>query len=203
MIISWVKIQWISDVKGYGLVAAQDIPKGTIIYVQDGLDIVIPEENVKQLDSKLLDYVEKYSYEDYMGNRIICWDLGKYMNHDDHACTLSTGYGFEIAIRDIKKGEEVTDDYRIFSTHHDTDFSRGPQKLEDLSPWPNELIDSWNEKIKEALLEIENVKQPLIHFVDKDILQSAKDFKKNPRSYRCISDALPLRYKLLTKDPRA
>jgi hypothetical protein len=44
MIIPWVKIQWISDEKGYGLLATRDIPKGTVTFVQDGLDIVISPE---------------------------------------------------------------------------------------------------------------------------------------------------------------
>ena len=42
MIIPWVRIVWISDQKGYGLVASRPIPKGTITFAQDGLDIGDP-----------------------------------------------------------------------------------------------------------------------------------------------------------------
>ena len=199
MVISWVRIEWISDVKGYGLVATQNIPKGTITFVQDGLDIVIPENQLKQVDPKLLEYVNKYSYEDYMGNRIISWDLGKYMNHDDDPNTLSTGYGFEIAIKDIKKGDEVTDDYRVFSTHHDTSFTAEPSPLENLRPWPKSLILNWNKKIKQALLEMHAVEQPLIKFVDDKLCAEALAYKTDSRNYRDIEKALPLRYALQTK----
>ena len=56
------------------------------------------------------------------------------MNHDDQANTLTTGYGFEVAVRDVDEGEELTDDYRIFSTHHDTNFIHENRKIEDLKP---------------------------------------------------------------------
>lgn len=200
MIIPWAKINWISDEKGYGLIADRDIKKGTITFVQDGLDIVLTEAEIARMDKKLLSYVETYSYEDFMGNRILSWDLGKYMNHDDCANTLSTGYGFEIAIRDIKKGEELTDDYRIFSTHHDTTFKAAPGKIENLKPWSDELLTFWDEKVAQALLEIETTDQPLKDFVEKEIYESILDFKKNNSLYRSVKEALPLRYRLQTEN---
>ncbi len=199
MVITWVKIEWISDTKGYGLIASRDIPKGTITFVQDGLDIVLSESEISNIDDKLLTYIETYSYEDYMGNRIISWDLGKYMNHDDNANTLSTGYGFEMAIRDIKKGEEVTDDYRIFSTYHDTSFKHPPGKIETLRPWPSELIGQWDESVSNAILSIEDVEQPLKSFVEQEIYQSVIDFKNGVTAYTSVEKALPLRYRLQTE----
>lgn len=199
MIIPWAKIEWISDEKGYGLVADRDISAGTITFVQDGLDIVLSENDITQMDKKLLTYVERYSYEDFLGNRILSWDLGKYMNHDDNANTLSTGYGFEIAIRDIKKGEEVTDDYRIFSTHHDTTFKATSGKMENLKPWSDELLNFWDLKVASALLKIEDTEQPLKDFVETEIYQSIIDYKKDNAIYRSVREALPLRYRLQTQ----
>lgn len=195
MVIPWVKIQWISDFKGYGLVASRPIPKGTVTFVQDGLDIVIPSEKLEEVDRRLREYVEKYSYEDFLGNRIISWDLGKYMNHDDSPNTLSTGYGFEIAIRDISEGEEITDDYRIFSTHHDTNFA-SPKTLEGFRPWPEELIQSWDKEILQALPFIKGVEQPLAEFVSEDLWQEIFTLESDQSAYRSVSEALPLRYKL-------
>lgn len=199
MIIPWAKIQWISDEKGYGLVADRDISAGTITFVQDGLDIVLNEDDISRMDKKLLSYVETYSYEDYMGNRILSWDLGKYMNHDDHANTLSTGYGFEVAIRDIKKGEEITDDYRIFSTHHDTSFKAKPGKIEHLKPWSDDLLTFWDQKVANALLKVEDSEQPLKDFIEPEIFNSILEYKKNNATYRSVKEALPLRYRLQTQ----
>jgi hypothetical protein len=195
MIVPWVRIEWISDYKGYGLVATQTIHKGTITFAQDGLDIVIPEKKLKKIDPNLLEYIEKYSYEDFLGNRIVSWDLAKYMNHDDDANTLSTGYGFEIAIRDIEVGEEVTDDYRIFSTHHDTSFSLQRSTQHDIRPFPEDLIQQWDQKVLEALIEFQRVDQPLKGFIEPSILKEVAKLPKNSKQYRSVCEAFPLRYK--------
>lgn len=198
MVIPWVRISWISDEKGYGLLADRDIPKGTVTFAQDGLDIVLSEKQLESIDNSLLEYVEKYSYEDFMGNRIISWDFGKYMNHDDNANTLSTGYGFEVAIRDIKKGEEVTDDYRIFSTHHDTSFKSPPHALEDIRPWPEKLINKWDKDILSALLNYNLVTQPLEGFIPEMTLKQIRQLRVE--EYQSVARALPLRYKLQTQN---
>lgn len=198
MVTPWVRIQWISDQKGYGLVADRLIPKGTITFVQDGLDIVISRESYSGLDPKLVHFVEKYSYEDYLGNRIISWDLGKYMNHDDKANTLTTGYGFEIAIRDIQAGEEVTDDYRIFSTHHDTRFLENTP-LSEIKPWPQELLAYWDKEVADALESLEQVQQPLIDLITETTLADLKLFKQDQKNYKSVSLSLPLKYKLMTE----
>ncbi len=197
MIIPWVRIQWISDEKGYGLFAIQDIPKGTLTFVQDGLDIVIPEEDLNSINPSLKEYVEKYSYEDFLGNRIVSWDLGKYMNHDDEANTLSTGYGFELAVRDIKKGEEVTDDYRIFSTHHDTENWHVQTSQKELIPeFPADLEEMWDQKVQNAISSIFKVEQPLKDFVDSDVWKRVKRVSENQEEYLPVRNAFPLRYHL-------
>ena len=192
MIIPWVKIQWISDEKGYGLLATRDIPKGTVTFVQDGLDIVISPEGLDSINPMLREYVEKYSYEDLLGNRIVSWDLGKYMNHDDSANTLSTGYGFEIAIRDIKKGEEVTDDYRIFSTHHDTDNWHIQTSEKELIPeFPEELEEGWDQKVLDSISCLTKVEQPLKDFVDPEVWASVKTVSENQDQYIPVRNAFP------------
>ncbi len=199
MIIPWVRIVWISDSKGYGLVATRSIAKGTITFVQDGLDIVISERKYGKVDPGLLEYVEKYSYEDYLGNRIISWDFAKYMNHDDQANTLTTGYGFEVAVRDVDEGEELTDDYRIFSTHHDTNFITEGRKIEDLKPWPDSLMLDWDRRVRESLFFLPDVEQPLFKFIKPKIRNELLRLHRDPASYRSVSLSLPLRYKNQTK----
>jgi SET domain-containing protein len=197
MIIPWLKINWISDEKGYGLFATRDIPKGTITFMQDGLDIVISPDELESISQILRGYVEKYSYEDFLGNRIISWDLGKYMNHDDDANTLSTGYGFEIAIRDILAGEEVTDDYRIFSTHHNTsDWHLNSTKNNVIVSFPEELEKKWDEKVLDALLHLGSVEQPLRDFVDEQVWSKAISVSSIPSHYVPVKNSFPLKYRV-------
>jgi SET domain-containing protein len=198
MIIPSVRIVWISDQKGYGLVATSPIPKGTITFVQDGLDIVISEDTYAKVDPGLLEYIEKYSYEDYLGNRIVSWDLAKYMNHDDQANTLTTGYGFEVAVRDVEEGEELTDDYRIFSTFHDTNFFHENRRIEELKPWPDSLLLEWDSRVKESLLNVKRNEQPLLPFIQKETWNELCRLPRKPSAYRSVSESLPLRYKMQT-----
>lgn len=195
MIIPWTRIKWISDQKGYGLIATKAIPKGTVSFVQDELDIVIPTNHLTKINPHLSEFVEKYSYEDHLGNRVISWDFGKYMNHDDNANTLTTGYGFEVVVRDIHPGEEVTDDYRIFSTHHDTNFAMDRAQSKKLQLLPKSLLDQWDEHILSALKESGGVEQPLQAFIGKSIWQETLKLSQNPANYRSVREALPLKYK--------
>jgi hypothetical protein len=197
MIIPWTQIRWISEEKGYGLFATRNIPKGTITFVQDGLDIVIPAAGLESFCSKLRVYVEKYSYEDFLGNRIISWDLGKYMNHDDNANTLSTGYGFEIAVVDIEAGEEVTDDYRLFSTHHNTsNWHLETCETNVVVQFSDKLESEWDQRVLSSIVCMEKVAQPLRDFVDDEVWSKAASVVSLSDSYVPVRNAFPLKYRV-------
>src|SRR6478672_3518065 len=55
--------------------------------------------------------LDTYSYIDRHGRHVLCWDHARFINHSCAANCLSVGYEFEIAVRDIAIGEELTDDY--------------------------------------------------------------------------------------------
>jgi hypothetical protein len=109
------QLKWINVHTGWGVFATAFIPRGTIVYVQDALDIVITVDSPLLTDPRYRQWVDKYSVIEPNGNRVMCWDIAKYVNHCCHYNTLSTGYGFEIAVRDIYTDEELTDDYGLFN----------------------------------------------------------------------------------------
>jgi uncharacterized protein len=109
------ELRFVSPEIGYGVFATQDIPHGTVTYVKDKLEIEITPRQYQRLDAQHQLIVEKFSYIDERGIRIVSWDNAKYVNHSCECNTISTGYGFEIAIRDIKAGEEITDEYGLFN----------------------------------------------------------------------------------------
>lgn len=189
MIIPSCRVQWISDQKGYGLFATQKIPKGTITFVQDPLDIAITPQQFSQFSAFIKPYIEKYSYESPAAEKIISWDNGKFMNHCCKANSLTTGYGFEIAVDDIEAGEEITDDYRIFSVHAQDmqlDCPKSPcQKMVDLNA-SDELIQYWDRKIEDALIFFLNVSQPLLPLVDESTLKEIKDYLQKNGRYQSV-----------------
>ena len=100
---------------GYGVFATALIPKGTIVYIKDPLEIEIGDDDPRLRDPEMLRIIERYSYIEPGGTRVLSWDLAKYMNHSCDPNSISTGYGFEIAARDIQKGEQITDEYGLLN----------------------------------------------------------------------------------------
>jgi uncharacterized protein len=104
-------LRFVSPEIGYGVFATRVIPRGTITWVRDALDQVLTAAHVAALPVLQHETLDKYTFRDSAGNYVLCWDLARYMNHACAPSCLGTGYGFEVAVRDIAAGEELTDDY--------------------------------------------------------------------------------------------
>ncbi|BCS87497.1 SET domain-containing protein [Pseudodesulfovibrio sediminis] len=174
------EIRFVNPTIGFGVFATADIPMGTIVYVKDQLEIELTETAFNELDEYHQAIAEKYSYTDEKGTRILSWDNAKYMNHRCDCNTISTGYGFEIAIRPIWKGQEVCDDYGLFNLEEVIPIACGCTGCrESLRPDDLDNYHSvWDEKIIPALDNITNVHQPLMKYMD-------SKSKKDLRAYLC------------------
>ena len=188
MIHPKTELKYINDQVGYGVFATDDIPEGTIVYVKDSLEVVITPTEFLLHTEEMKDVIEKYSYIDEHGNRIISWDFAKYVNHCCNCNTMSTGYGFEIAIRDIKKGEQITDEYGIFNLEYEMKLVCGeyccrmkvaPEDFDNYYP-------VWDEKIKTSINKLTQVEQPLMPFIDGDTRKDLNSFFKNPKKYKSV-----------------
>lgn len=173
---------------GYGVFATAFIPEGTIVYVKDSLEIEVSPEDYARHPKAMQDQLEKYSYIDERGYRIISWDFGKYVNHCCNCNTISTGYGFEIALRDIFPGEQITDEYGIFNLETPIRLFCGEKHCrKEVRPEDFDLYyKEWDEKIKKALNKFVDVDQPLFALVDKKTQKSLREFLKNPEKYRSV-----------------
>jgi hypothetical protein len=182
------KLHWINEDLGYGVFATAFIPLGTVVYVQDPLDIVIMPSSSLLQDPGCLPHIEKYAFIDEIGNRVISWDHAKYVNHCCHPNTLSTGYGFEIAVRDIQPGEEITDEYALFTDGVSFPLSchvadcRGVFHSEDR--W--EFCRQWDAQIQVALCAFPHVPQPLRKHIPADILAAVTIFVDTGEGYRTV-----------------
>ena len=111
MIHPKTELKFISNQIGYGVVATKFIPAGTITRALDDLDREFTPAKMKKMNSLYQNILETYCYRNNKGNFVLCWDYGRYVNHSFKSNCMSTAYDFEIAIRDIQPGEELTDDY--------------------------------------------------------------------------------------------
>ncbi len=188
MIHPKTELRFISDEIGYGVFATEKLPMGSITYVKDSLENVITPTDYLMHNEDVKAVIDKYSYIDQDGNRIVSWDFAKYVNHCCNCNTISTGYGFEIAIRDIEKGEQITDEYGIFNLEYEMEVicgNNGCRKL--LGPDDfDKYYQQWDEKIRAAIPSLFVVEQPLMPFIDAETRLALDEFFTNPENYRSV-----------------
>jgi hypothetical protein len=119
MIHPHTELRFINEEIGYGVVATRFIPRGTITWVRDDLDQKFLPAQVDQMAPLYREIVAKYCFVDAKGDFVLCWDLARYMNHSCAPNCRSAGYDFELAVRDIHPGEELTDDYGSLNLEYD------------------------------------------------------------------------------------
>ncbi len=175
---------------GYGVFAKKFIPKGTIVYIKDDLELVFRPDDPLRYDPLYKEAIEKYSYMEPNGNLILSWDIARYVNHCCNCNIISTGYGFEIAIRDIEAGEEITDEYGLFNSGWEMELvCSKPGCRKKLMP---DDIDrnykKWDEQIKAGLDEFLKVDQPLLKFIKPKIYRKLKTYLDNGKEYVSVKN---------------
>jgi hypothetical protein len=175
---------------GYGVFATTRLPRGTITYVWDPLEVEIRPDDPRLEEAALRDQIERYSYIDSRGTRIVSWDHAKYVNHCCQCNTMSTAYGFEIAVRDIEAGEQITDEYGMFNLPEPMKLvcSGGPCRGQVCAGDLVRLSDDWDRKIKGALEAVELVEQPLWPLIDSVTATQVERYARWGEGYRSVRE---------------
>jgi uncharacterized protein len=99
-----------SPIDGFGLFAAEEIPKGTVVWEYNP---TIDKEISGFVASRIeFEYITKYSFYDKQLNLwILSGDNDKFTNHSDYPNTAPDAEGKMIALVDIHKDDEITSDY--------------------------------------------------------------------------------------------
>lgn len=161
------ELRFVSPEVGYGLFATRLIPRGAITWAGDALDQVIPPGKLSALPEMLSRQAHRYSYVNGRGEHILCWDHGRFVNHSCAATCLSPGFDFEIAVRDIAEGEEITDDYGTLNLEEPfaclcgSPLCRGQVEPDD----PLRHAAEWDRLLAAAFPLIGQVAQPLWELV--------------------------------------
>ena len=175
MIHPHTELQFISEQIGYGVVATKRIPKGTITWALDKLDRIFSQEQVRSMDPLYQKVLDTYSYRNPQGNYILCWDNARFINHSSNSNCLTTAYEFEIAIRDIHPGEQLTDDYGYLNLEEP--FEVVPEEGTGRNViYPDDLIryyHVWDEQLLEAFPLLLSVDQPLLQILDQSVREKA------------------------------
>ena len=102
-----------SKVHGLGVFAGESIRSGTKIWrFVEGFDRVYTPRQFAKLPKPARDFIRDYGYR-ADGEILFTVDHDHYMNHSDEPNTYWKA-GYLIAQRNIRKGAEITNDYRDF-----------------------------------------------------------------------------------------
>ncbi len=194
------EVQFISTEKGYGLVATKLIPKGTITWVQDELDQVFTREQTSQFNPFIKEYLDKYCFTNKNGEQILCWDNGKYVNHSFNPSCFSTPYDFEIAVRDIHPGEELTDDYGYLNV--EKPFLALDEGTSRKIVFPDDILkyyEEWDLLIKNNVPNVLVTEQPLKRLIPEATWNEFVIAAQNPFQLKSIRDCHYYREPFLQK----
>lgn len=156
------ELKFINSEVGYGVVATALIPAGTITWVLDKLDREFSPFEVQSLEPLYQNILDTYTYRNNKGNFVLCWDNGRYVNHSFNSNCLTTAYDFEVAIRDITPGEQLTDDYGYLNIPHP--FKGMDEGTRRKVVYPDDLLKyykTWDKKLLKVFPSIPKLKQPL------------------------------------------
>jgi len=167
MIHPHTELRYIGPEIGVGVFATQLIPKGTIVWALDDLDRILGPSRVAALDELRRDIVLKYAYRDQHGRYVLCWDDGRFVNHSFHANCLGTAWDLEIAVRDIRPGDELTDDYGTLNLDEPMDCRPEPD-TDRTQALPDDLLryaEEWDRQVLDAFRHYNSVAQPLADLI--------------------------------------
>jgi SET domain-containing protein len=102
-----------SRIHGLGVFAAQPIRKGAKIWrFVYGFDRFYTRKRLAKLPKAARDYINLHGYQ-WKNEILLSMDYDTFMNHSENPNT-DFHNGFVIARSNIRKGEEITNDYRAF-----------------------------------------------------------------------------------------
>jgi uncharacterized protein len=105
-----------SKVHGVGLFAAQFVSKGTKTWkLKPKIDMVIKTSEYKNLPKTFRKNIDHHIYQcKFTKKWIFCTDDARFMNHSTKPNIKTVRGMYDVSLRDIKKGEELTEDYDRF-----------------------------------------------------------------------------------------
>lgn len=112
-----------SPIEGIGVFAGEDVAEGAVVWrLVPEFDLVIRPDDAAGLPERARAHLKRHAYLS-AGRLILCADHGQYTNHSETPNTGSTDdQDVEYALKPIRKGDEITADYRLF----DEESKNGP-----------------------------------------------------------------------------
>lgn len=187
MIHSKTELKFISNDVGYGVVATDFIPAGTITWVLDKLDREFSPLEFQRLEPVYQNILDTYTFRNNNGNFVLCWDNARFVNHSFNSNCLTTAYDFEIAIRDIHPGEQLTDDYGYLNIM--APFRGINEGTRRKVVYPDDLLKYykvWDKKLLNVFDRIPVLEQPLRHMISHEMWEEIREISQGKKEMKSI-----------------
>ena len=187
MIHPKTELKFISNDVGYGVVATEFIPAGTITWVLDKLDREFSPLEFQRLEPVYQNILDTYTFRNNNGNFVLCWDNARFVNHSFNSNCLTTAYDFEIAIRDIHPGEQLTDDYGYLNIM--TPFRGINEGTRRKVVYPDDLLKYykvWDKKLLNVFDRIPVLEQPLRHLIGHEMWEEIREISQGKKEMKAI-----------------
>lgn len=181
------ELQFINNDIGHGVVATKFIPAGTITWVLDKLDRTFTKEEFLQMETLYREILDTYTYRNSKGHYVLCWDHGRFVNHSFKSNCLTTAYDFEIAIRDIHSGEQLTDDYGYLNISEP--FRPSDEGTRRKIVYPDDLpkyFKQWDKQIAAVFPKILQQKQPLASILSEETKKTIEEITSGNKQIASI-----------------
>ena len=109
-----------SKIHGTGLFAEQFIPKGTVTWKYDPMfDTGFTQNDIEQMSEPARKIFLWYAYYDFEQDKyILCFDDQRFINHSKNNFNIKSTPKMDIAVKDIKSGEELLCNYNKFDKEY-------------------------------------------------------------------------------------
>ena len=183
-------VRFVNDSIGRGVFACRNIAAGTLVWVRSDLDPAYSVERLSRMSSACRAYVNRYAYVDQRGDFVLCIGNGKYVNHSCDPATLSFPPEFNLAVRDIALGQEITCDYGVSVLPAPLLCQCGAANCRKtvLPDDARRMLPQWDAALSRVLRLVRQVEQPLLPFLSnpeilEDLVEGRRDLQSHRRLY--------------------
>lgn len=163
-------VQYLGDSRKAGVIASRFIAAGTLVWFPGETDQILSLQQVIEMSEDARKSLAEYAYLTNAGTYIVSRDIARFVNHSCAANSLSVaGLEISIAVRDIQKGEEITEEYGLYYANGGFDncncaSSRCRHEITKDDVW--KYGGEWDQRILTSFHLIPAVKQPLWRHMD-------------------------------------
>jgi len=155
-----------STVHGAGVIAIRDVPIGTAVWWPCPRCPAVELDRLPLIPQSVLDWMLEYGYRRADDGMLVPCNGAHLFNHSCDAAVLHYGLAVGITVRALRRGDEVTCDYREFMYEDPWSFECGCGTPECVGVVrstsgraPEALVSDWTTRIDVALAASRTVPQ--------------------------------------------